>query len=191
MLQPLRPRSQARDGGERYLRNFWVSRRGGFYRLALIVLTAWGGYNLIGSSHGVLHLRALAREEAELKDRLREKTAESHQVAHELREDPMVEMERGLREKYFQSREGEIVYRLRRSGGTAADSGWIAVPNGDGTDGGFEDGSTTGGVSTDGAKSGESDGSGRSSGSRGSSGSGGSFGSGDSFGSGGSFGSGE
>ncbi len=110
------------SNGDRYLRGFWDSRRGGFYRLALFALAGWGIYNLIGSGHGLLRLRALAHQEAELRQRYSTLVEQTRQAEDELREDPALGLERGLREKYMKSRKNEIVYYVRRVPGSADSS---------------------------------------------------------------------
>jgi len=99
--------------GDRYLRMLWVSRRGHFFKLTLWILALWGGYSLIASDHGLLHLRQLRREAVELDAVHAGLVQEQRQVQNEMAEDPNVSIERGLREKYRKSRPGEIVYRTK------------------------------------------------------------------------------
>jgi cell division protein FtsB len=122
VIQPQNRKGPSSAPGERYLRNLWVSRKGGFYRLALLALALWGAYSVVGSSHGLLQLRALAREEAGLKAQLSEAQEESRLVQNELQEGAAVGLERGLREKYLKSRPNEIVYHLRRTEAAGPDS---------------------------------------------------------------------
>jgi cell division protein FtsB len=100
---------------DRYLRDIWVSRRHGFYRLALAGLAIWGGYNLIGSGSGFLRLRELHRQEIALRARCADLAAETRQLRRELSEDPVLSAERGIREKYRRSRPNEIIYQIERS----------------------------------------------------------------------------
>lgn len=107
-------RSAAENRAEnRYLRHLWVSRRGGFMKLALWILALLGTHSLVASDHGLLHLRALRREEAALDARHAALAEEHRQMQNEVAEDGSLSIERGLREKYRKSRPGEIIYRTK------------------------------------------------------------------------------
>jgi hypothetical protein len=115
IIQPPGRRGAQGQAGEQYLRKFWVSRRGGFYRLAILALAAWGTYSIVGTSHGLVQLQALAQQETNLRARKAEILEESRQVQNQLLEGPAVGMERGLRERFRESRKNEIVYDLKRT----------------------------------------------------------------------------
>jgi hypothetical protein len=108
----LRSVTESRSG-DRYLRTFWVSRRGRFIKLAIWVLVICGAYNLVASDHGFMRLRTLHREEAAWNERHAALVENYRQATNQVEEDAAVSIERGLREKYRKSRPGEIVYRTK------------------------------------------------------------------------------
>ena len=122
VLQAGSPLGSLSRGHERYLREFWQSRRGGLSRLGLGILALWGAYSIIGSDYGLLRLRLLRARESQLQRRVAELTAETGQVQRHLQEDPLTGMERGIREKYRKSKPNEIIYQLEREPEPAADS---------------------------------------------------------------------
>jgi cell division protein FtsB len=86
------------------------SRRGFLARAVVVVLALWAGGGLILGEKGVVRLHAQHQEEAalraeqlQLQQRLKEADFEHH-------EDPGLNMERVMRERYRKSLPGEIVF---------------------------------------------------------------------------------
>lgn len=106
---------------EAALRRMLASRRGDLYRLAFVMLAAWGLYSLVVSPHGLLRLTELRQREGDLAIKLVKLEDRAAELERRLDEPLPDREERDARERFRLGRKDEIIFFFERGQVPAAD----------------------------------------------------------------------